>query len=307
MLPAIRGRLSAVGAGVARRAPPSLRGPMQSLTTPRGGAIAAPLASVVPRQWSRCLCDAGSDRRDKKAWSPESNVHGLPQQPANDGAGPDAAPPTRSKSSSRYSSAQRQHVLTASDKADLLQFQVYVRQRLSEVAARLPRRLGTREAAELAFLEDEVIQDHMNLRRRRVRDPLKDVGVRDIRHTNLPLLSRFVSEAGAILPRKLTGVSPKKQKRLAKAIKRAHHLALMPRTWKLPRYRHASYADQFSQPEEPPRARRDDDEFRDPPDIRFPNQWEQKRGGAFAQDLVKAVRESAGLPPRNPPREGRRR
>ena len=181
-------------------------------------------------------------------------MHGLPQQPANDGAGPDAAPPTRSKSSSRYSSAQRQHVLTASDKADLLQFQVYVRQRLSEVAARLPRRLGTREAAELAFLEDEVIQDHMNLRRRRVRDPLKDVGVRDIRHTNLPLLSRFVSEAGAILPRKLTGVSPKKQKRLAKAIKRAHHLALMPRTWKLPRYRHASYADQFSQPEEPPRA-----------------------------------------------------
>ena len=94
------------------------------------------------------------------------------------------------------------------------------------MAARLPRRLGTREAAELAFLEDEVIQDHMNLRRRRVRDPLKDVGVRDIRHTNLPLLSRFVSEAGAILPRKLTGVSPKKQKRLAKAIKRAHHLAL---------------------------------------------------------------------------------
>ena len=49
--------------------------------------------------------------------------------------------------------------------------------------------------------------------------------------------------------------------------------------WKLPRYRHASYADQFSLPEKPPPVRSEDDEFRDPPDIRFPNQWERGRTG----------------------------
>ena len=64
------------------------------------------------------------------------------------------------------------------------------------------------------------------------------------------------------------------------------------------RYRHASYADQFSQPERPPPRRRDDDEFRDPPDIRFPNRWDKdtKKNSALTQDIVKAVRETTSLP-----------
>lgn len=48
-----------------------------------------------------------------------------------------------------------------------------------------------------------------------------------------------VSDNGTILPRKLTGVQLKKQKRIARAIKRAQQLALMPKIWKLPQYRHA--------------------------------------------------------------------
>ena len=54
---------------------------------------------------------------------------------------------------------------------------------------------------------------------------------------NYPLAQ--VSDNGTILPRKLTGVQLKKQKRIARAIKRAQQLALMPKIWKLPQYRHA--------------------------------------------------------------------
>ena len=93
----------------------------------------------------------------------------------------------------------------------------------------------------------------------------------EIVHTNLPLLNRFVAESGAILPRKLTGVSARKQKKLTLAIKRAQVLALMPKTWKLPQYMHASYADEYSRPERPVRPPEDAD-FEDPPDPRFPGQ-----------------------------------
>jgi small subunit ribosomal protein S18 len=43
-------------------------------------------------------------------------------------------------------------------------------------------------------------------------------------------LKRFISFQGAILPRAKTGLSAKEQKRLAKAVKRARHLALLPFT-----------------------------------------------------------------------------
>ena len=179
-----------------------------------------------------------------------------------------------------------------------MQFQVYVHQRLTELSKRMPRRPSTREQAELAFLEEEVVSDHMPTKKRRIRDPLRDVPLQDIKYSNLNLLSRFVSESGSILPSKLTGVTSKKQRKLAKEIKKSVILALMPKTWKLPHYRHASYADQFSMPEKPPPPRADDDEFRDPPDIRFPNQWEKTRGSGIDRDLSKLMRRSLGLEPR---------
>ncbi|OGY09658.1 MAG: 30S ribosomal protein S18 [Candidatus Blackburnbacteria bacterium RIFCSPHIGHO2_01_FULL_44_64] len=41
-------------------------------------------------------------------------------------------------------------------------------------------------------------------------------------------LQRFVSDRGRILPRLRTGICAKHQRKLAQAIKRARHLALLP-------------------------------------------------------------------------------
>jgi small subunit ribosomal protein S18 len=43
-------------------------------------------------------------------------------------------------------------------------------------------------------------------------------------------LRRFMSEQGYILPRSKTGTTQKQQKLLAKAVKHARHLALLPFT-----------------------------------------------------------------------------
>jgi len=41
-------------------------------------------------------------------------------------------------------------------------------------------------------------------------------------------LKKFVNEQGKILPRRITGTSLKYQRKVARAVKRARHLALMP-------------------------------------------------------------------------------
>ena len=51
-----------------------------------------------------------------------------------------------------------------------------------------------------------------------------------IDYKDIKLLSRYVSEKGKIIPSRITGVSRKKQKELAKAIKRARFLSLMSYT-----------------------------------------------------------------------------
>jgi len=43
-------------------------------------------------------------------------------------------------------------------------------------------------------------------------------------------LRRFVSERGKILPRRVTGTCARHQRRLATALKRARHMALLPYT-----------------------------------------------------------------------------
>jgi small subunit ribosomal protein S18 len=45
---------------------------------------------------------------------------------------------------------------------------------------------------------------------------------------DIELLSKFVTNRGKILPSRTTGTSAKWQRRLAIAIKRARHMALMP-------------------------------------------------------------------------------
>lgn len=49
-----------------------------------------------------------------------------------------------------------------------------------------------------------------------------------IDHKDVKLLQRFISERGKIVPRRITAVSSKKQRELARAIKRARNLALLP-------------------------------------------------------------------------------
>ena len=54
-----------------------------------------------------------------------------------------------------------------------------------------------------------------------------------IDYKDIKLLSRYISEKGKMTPSRITNVSSKKQKELARAIKRARHLALMSFTQKI--------------------------------------------------------------------------
>ena len=53
-----------------------------------------------------------------------------------------------------------------------------------------------------------------------------------IDYKDVKMLSRFISEKGKMTPSRITNVSSKKQKLLAKAIKRARFLSLMSYTGK---------------------------------------------------------------------------
>ncbi|MCW5849249.1 MAG: 30S ribosomal protein S18 [Anaerolineae bacterium] len=56
----------------------------------------------------------------------------------------------------------------------------------------------------------------------------KDLSLVD--YKNVDFLQRFLNESGQIKPRRKTGASTKQQRILARAIKRARHLALLPYT-----------------------------------------------------------------------------
>lgn len=56
----------------------------------------------------------------------------------------------------------------------------------------------------------------------------KRYGITYVDYKDADFLLRFVNEQGKVLPRRLTGTSQKYQKRVAQAIKRSRHLALMP-------------------------------------------------------------------------------
>ena len=51
-----------------------------------------------------------------------------------------------------------------------------------------------------------------------------------IEYKDVAKLSRFISERGKILPRRVTGTCARHQRALTVAIKRSRHLALLPYT-----------------------------------------------------------------------------
>jgi|TARA_B110000444_G_scaffold259105_1_gene301826 small subunit ribosomal protein S18 len=66
-----------------------------------------------------------------------------------------------------------------------------------------------------------------------VKPDLKDVdlsseNIDTLNYKDTKILSSFISDQGKILPRRLTGLNSKQQKRITKLIKRARIAALLP-------------------------------------------------------------------------------
>ncbi|WCL52786.1 30S ribosomal protein S18 [Gimibacter soli] len=64
--------------------------------------------------------------------------------------------------------------------------------------------------------------------RRRKSCPFSGENAQSIDYKDVKLLQKYVSERGKIVPSRITAVSAKKQRELAKAIKRARQIALLP-------------------------------------------------------------------------------
>ena len=56
----------------------------------------------------------------------------------------------------------------------------------------------------------------------------KKSGIKYVDYKDPDFLMKLVNEQGKLLPRRLTGTSLKYQRKVAQAVKRARHLALMP-------------------------------------------------------------------------------
>ena len=56
----------------------------------------------------------------------------------------------------------------------------------------------------------------------------KKYGIKYVDYKDPDFLLQFVNEQGKILPRRYTGTSLKYQRKVAQAIKRARHLAILP-------------------------------------------------------------------------------
>ena len=56
----------------------------------------------------------------------------------------------------------------------------------------------------------------------------KRFGINFVDYKDPEFLKKFLNEQGKLLPRRLTGTSQKYQKKVATAVKRARHLAMLP-------------------------------------------------------------------------------
>ena len=76
------------------------------------------------------------------------------------------------------------------------------------------------------MVDEDVIGDRprRTFQRRRPRQMVPDY----LDWKDVDLLRQFVPERGKIMPRRISGISAKDQRRIAKAIKRARSMAMLP-------------------------------------------------------------------------------
>jgi small subunit ribosomal protein S18 len=64
--------------------------------------------------------------------------------------------------------------------------------------------------------------------RRRKTCPICESGTRFVDYKDEPTLSRYITDRGKILPRRISGMCARHQRQIGTAIKRARYLALVP-------------------------------------------------------------------------------
>ena len=78
--------------------------------------------------------------------------------------------------------------------------------------------------------EPKTIQRRINFRKanRKMTSRKQDIPVEQLVPTNPEILSKFTSETGKILPRRVTGVTAKLHRKINNAIKQSRAINLMP-------------------------------------------------------------------------------
>ena len=78
--------------------------------------------------------------------------------------------------------------------------------------------------------EPKTIQRRINFRKANRQMPRRriDIPVAQVVYTNPELLTKFTSETGKILPRRVTGVSAKMHRKITNAIKQSRAVNLLP-------------------------------------------------------------------------------
>jgi small subunit ribosomal protein S18 len=107
--------------------------------------------------------------------------------------------------------------------------------RRQALSKRLPRRWQAGQVYAPHDLSSVEASKHAIMRRTPPRDVFDLASVNPIHHyKNFALLSQFVSETGRIKGSRETGLRPVNQRRIAKAVRRAVGLGLMPSVYKHP-------------------------------------------------------------------------
>jgi small subunit ribosomal protein S18 len=64
--------------------------------------------------------------------------------------------------------------------------------------------------------------------RRNIKDIVNEIDNSSLTYKNVDILSNFLNEQGKILPRRVTGLTSKQQKKITKVIKQARVSTLLP-------------------------------------------------------------------------------